>query len=177
MTRLRSGTDRTFDPLDDTKLSPEEVFEPKKVGTLQLPVNSAKNATVAINQRDGQMTYFVDTGGENPHVNYEPSTMGGLAEADHLTHDEQGPVIQGRLTRAQIPRTNDYQQAGERFRLMEAGSATTWCTTSSNSSGRPPPRYSGGWCGTSSWSKTSWPAGWGGSGHQRRRRKRAPCRL
>jgi catalase len=163
-----------FDPLDDTKLWPEEVFEPKKVGTLQLnrnvenffaeneqisfgtgvlvdgldfsddkmlvgrtfsysdtqryrvgpnylqlPVNSAKNATVATNQRDGQMTYFVDTGGENPHVNYEPSTMGGLAEADHPTHDEQGPVIQGRLTRAQIPRTNDYQQAGERFRLME----------------------------------------------------------
>ena len=82
MTRLRSGTDRTFDPLDDTKLWPEEVFEPKKVGTLQLPVNSPKNATVATNQRDGQMTYFADTGGENPHVNYEPSTMGGLAEAD-----------------------------------------------------------------------------------------------
>ena len=65
------------------------------------------------------MTYFVDTGGENPHVNYEPSTMGGLAEADRFTHDEVGPVIQGRLTRARIPRTNDYQQAGERFRLME----------------------------------------------------------
>jgi catalase len=86
---------------------------------LQLPVNSPKNATVATNQRDGQMTYFVDTGGENPHVNYEPSTMGGLAEADYPTHDEQGPLIQGRLTRARIPRTNDYQQAGERFRLME----------------------------------------------------------
>jgi catalase len=163
-----------FDPLDDTKVWPEELFEPKKVGTLQLnrnvenffaeneqisfgtgvlvdgldfsddkmligrtfsysdtqryrvgpnylqlPVNSPKNATVATNQRDGQMTYFVDTGGENPHVNYEPSTMGGLAEADYPTHDEQGPVIQGRLTRARIPRTNDYQQAGERFRLME----------------------------------------------------------
>jgi len=163
-----------FDPLDDTKVWPEEIFEPKKVGTLQLnrnvenffaeneqisfgtgvlvdgldfsddkmligrtfsysdtqryrvgpnylqlPVNSAKNATVTTNQRDGQMTYFVDTGGENPHVNYEPSTMGGLAEADYPTHDEQGPVIQGRVTRARIPRTNDYQQAGERFRLME----------------------------------------------------------
>ncbi len=163
-----------FDPLDDTKVWPEELFEPKKVGTLQLnrnvenffaeneqisfgtgvlvdgldfsddkmligrtfsysdtqryrvgpnylqlPVNSPKNATVATNQRDGQMTYFVDTGGENPHVNYEPSTMGGLDEADYPTRDEQGPVIQGRVTRARIPRTNDYQQAGERFRLME----------------------------------------------------------
>ncbi|HEX8758795.1 MAG TPA: catalase [Pseudonocardiaceae bacterium] len=163
-----------WDPLDDTKVWPEELYEPKKVGTLQLnrnvenffaeneqisfgtgvlvdglefsddkmlvgrtfsysdtqryrvgpnylqlPVNSPKNAKVATNQRDGLMTYFVDTGGENPHVNYEPSTMGGLAEADRPTHDELGPVIQGRLTRAQIPRTNDYQQAGERFRLME----------------------------------------------------------
>jgi catalase len=86
---------------------------------LQLPVNSPKNATVGTNQRDGQMTYFVDTGGENPHVNYEPSTMGGLSEAQAPAHDEQGPVIEGRLTRKRLPRTNDYAQAGERFRLME----------------------------------------------------------
>ncbi len=86
---------------------------------LQLPVNAPKNARVATNQRDGQMTYVVDTGGENPHVNYEPSTMGGLAEAEYPTHDEQGPEIRGRLTRARLPRTNDYKQAGERFRLME----------------------------------------------------------
>jgi catalase len=38
--------------------------------------------------------------------------MGGLTDADRLSHDELGPVIQGRLTRARIPRTNDYQQAG-----------------------------------------------------------------
>jgi catalase len=163
-----------FDPLDDTKVWPEEVFPPKKVGVLQLnrnvensfaeneqsafgtgvlvdgldfsddkmlvgrtfsysdtqrfrvgpnylqlPVNQAKNAQVATNQRDGQMTYVVDTGGENPHVNYEPSTMGGLSEAPDPVDDEVGPVIEGRLTRRRIPRTNDYAQAGERFRLMQ----------------------------------------------------------
>jgi catalase len=163
-----------FDPLDDTKVWPEETFPPRKVGTiqlnrnvenffaeneqisfgtgvlvdgldfsddkmlvgrtfsysdtqryrvgpnyLQLPVNSPKNARVATNQRDGQMTFFVDTGGENPHVNYEPSTMDGLSEAQYPTHDEQGPEIRGRLTRAPIPRTNDYAQPGERFRLMQ----------------------------------------------------------
>src|ERR1051326_4018903 len=43
---------------------------------LQLPVNNAKNARVATNQRDGQMTHYVDNPGENPHVNYEPSTLG-----------------------------------------------------------------------------------------------------
>jgi catalase len=85
---------------------------------LQLPVNSAKSATVATNQRGGEMAYHVDGGGENPHVNYEPSSLGGLREALGPGHDEQGPVLTGRLTRARIPRTNDYQQAADRYRLM-----------------------------------------------------------
>ncbi|MGY1692855.1 catalase [Geodermatophilus sp. SYSU D01105] len=164
-----------FDPLDDTKVWPENEFEPKLVGTmtlnrnvtdhhneneqsafgtgvlvdgldfsddkmlvgrtfsysdtqryrvgpnyLQLPVNSAKGAKVHTNQRGGQMSYGVDLGpGQNPHVNYEPSIMGGLREAEYPTHDEQGPVITGRLTRKRIPRTNDYTQAGQRYQLME----------------------------------------------------------
>ncbi|MFC9969980.1 catalase [Spirillospora sp. NPDC127200] len=86
---------------------------------LQLPVNQAKNAQVRTNQRDGQMTYHVDGGGENPHVNYEPSINGGLREGEYPSHDEQGPVIEGRLTRKRIPRTNDYVQAGQRYLLME----------------------------------------------------------
>ncbi len=164
-----------FDPLDDTKTWPEEMFEPKLVGTmtlnrnvsdhhneneqisfgtgvlvdgldfsddkmlvgrtfsysdtqryrvgpnyLQLPVNSPKHARPATNQRGGQMSYGVDLGeGQNPHVNYEPSITGGLSEAEYPTHDEQGPELTGRLTRKRIARTNDYQQAGQRFRLME----------------------------------------------------------
>jgi len=88
---------------------------------LQLPVNQAKNARVATNQRGGQMSYGVDLGqGQNPHVNYEPSTLGGLKEAPEPSHDEQGPEIVGRLTRKRIPRTNDYQQAGERYLHSEA---------------------------------------------------------
>jgi catalase len=86
---------------------------------LQLPVNRAKNAKVSTNQRDGFMTYLVDGTGENPHVNYEPSITGGLREAEYPAHDEQGPVITGRLTRKRIERTNDYTQAGQRFLLME----------------------------------------------------------
>jgi len=86
---------------------------------LQLPVNSPKTARVGTNQRDGQMTYHVDLGGENPLVNYEPSTLGGLREAEYPTHDEQGPVISGRLTRKRLPRTNDYIQAGQRYLLMD----------------------------------------------------------
>jgi catalase len=163
-----------FDPLDDTKLWPENDFPPKTVGKmvlnrnvsnhfaeneqlsfgtgvlvdgldfsddkmlvgrtfsysdaqryrvgpnyLQLPVNQAKNAEVRTNQRDGQMTYSVDGAGENPHVNYEPSITGGLREGTYPTHDEQGPEIVGRLTRKRIARTDDYTQAGQRFRLLE----------------------------------------------------------
>jgi catalase len=164
-----------FDPLDDTKVWPEELFPLRKVGTmtlnrmpenffaeneqiafgtgvlvdgldfsddkmlvgrtfsysdtqryrvgpnyLQLPVNQARNATVYTNQRDGQMAYGVDIApGQNPHVNYEPSIIGGLREGTYPTHDEQGPVITGRLTRKRIPRTNDYKQAGERYLLSE----------------------------------------------------------
>jgi catalase len=163
-----------FDPLDDTKVWPEERFPLRKVGRmvlnrtpenffteneqiafgtgvlvdgldfsddkmlvgrtfsysdtqryrvgpnyLQLPVN-APRARVATNQRDGQMAYGVDLAeGQNPHVNYEPSILGGLREADRPAHDEQGPVVSGRLTRQRIPRTNDYQQAGERYLLSE----------------------------------------------------------
>ncbi|MCW3006349.1 MAG: katC [Solirubrobacterales bacterium] len=86
---------------------------------LQLPVNQAKNAKVATNQRDGQMAYSVDGTGENPHVNYEPSVQGGLVEAGGPGHDEVGPEINGRLTRKRIARTNDYKQAAERYLLSE----------------------------------------------------------
>ncbi|MFH9689957.1 catalase [Streptomyces sp. NPDC017413] len=86
---------------------------------LQLPVNQAKNAHVATNQRDGMMAYDNGHHGENPEVNYEPSITGGLREAQYPTHDEQGPEIRGRLTRKRIPRTNDYLQAGQRYLLME----------------------------------------------------------
>ncbi|QIS40021.1 catalase [Clavibacter capsici] len=163
-----------FDPLDDTKLWPENDFPPKTVGRmvldrnvtdhfaeneqlsfgtgvlvdgldfsddkmlvgrtfsysdaqryrvgpnyLQLPVNAPQHAKVATNQRDGQMTFHQDHGGQNPHVNYEPSLDGGLREGQYATVDEQGPEITGRLTRKRIARTDDYTQAGQRYLLME----------------------------------------------------------
>jgi catalase len=86
---------------------------------LQLPVNQAKHAQVRTNQRDGAMAYYVDGGGENPHVNYEPSILGGLDEAEGRGPAEAGPELRGRLTRARIERTNDYAQAGERYGLSE----------------------------------------------------------
>jgi catalase len=86
---------------------------------LQLPVNSPKATTVATNQRDAPMSFAVD-GGTNPHINYEPSTLGGVHEAARTAPVEQGPEYSGRLTRAKIERTNDYQQVGEHYLLIEA---------------------------------------------------------
>ncbi len=89
-----------------------------RVGTnyLQLPINAPKTH-VATNQRDGQMTYMVDTGGENPHINYEPSSRGGLSEAPK-TGEAYEPMVTGRLVRQKIDRQNNYQQAGELYRSM-----------------------------------------------------------
>ena len=85
---------------------------------LQLPVNQpAEGVDVNTNQRGGQMSYGVDGDGGNPHVNYEPSGHDGLTEAEPNGMPYE-PRIEGRLTRAPIERTNDYAQAGERYRTM-----------------------------------------------------------
>lgn len=85
---------------------------------LQLPVNAPKNGA-RTNQRDGQMAYYVDNAGENPHVNYEPSMIGGLEEAPKKEHDYH-QWVEGHLGRYQTSRTqDDYRQAGERYRSFE----------------------------------------------------------
>ncbi|HEX8633917.1 MAG TPA: catalase [Pyrinomonadaceae bacterium] len=92
-----------------------------RVGTnyLQLPINRPQKH-VATNQRDGQMAYSVDgvEAGENPHVNYEPSSRGGLQEAPRAGR-EHTPRAKGAVVRRKIGRTNDFKQAGERYRTME----------------------------------------------------------
>ena len=86
---------------------------------LQLPVNQPQ-VPVATNQRDGQMAHRVDlAAGQDPHVNYEPNTTGGLREAAAAGAPHE-PLIEGRLQRKKLARTNDYQQAGERYRTMPA---------------------------------------------------------
>jgi catalase len=91
-----------------------------RVGTnyLQLPINAPKKH-VATNQRDGQMAYLVDTApNQNRHVNYEPSSMNGLKEAPK-TAPEHTPYVAGNLVRQPIDRTNNFAQAGERYRMFE----------------------------------------------------------
>jgi catalase len=91
-----------------------------RIGTnyLQLPIN-APRCKVATNQRDGQMAFHQDiVPGLNPHINYEPSSLGGLKEAPKTGKDYQ-PQYNARLVRQKIDRTNDFKQAGETYRNFE----------------------------------------------------------
>ncbi|SDS64203.1 catalase [Halopseudomonas xinjiangensis] len=85
---------------------------------LQLPINAPKCPT-ATNQRDGAMAHYVDRGGENPHVNYEPSSQNGLEESAYPGTEYQ-PWVEGRLGRYQTTKSEaDYRQTGERYRTFE----------------------------------------------------------
>ena len=91
-----------------------------RVGTnyLQLPIN--RPAThVATNQRDGQMAYHQDIAkGSNPHVNYEPSNLGGYKEAERNGKDHT-PMYKAMLVREKIEKQNNFKQAGETYRNFE----------------------------------------------------------
>ena len=82
---------------------------------LQLPINAPKKR-VATNQSGGQMQYKVDR--NNPHINYEPSILGGLKEAKQ-NGKEHTPYVEGNIVRESIDRTNDTKQAGVTFRMFK----------------------------------------------------------
>lgn len=85
---------------------------------LQLPINAPKKK-VATNQRDGQMTFYVDIApGQNPHINYEPSSLGGLKEAERPGAPHE-PEYNDKLIRQPIDRPNNFKQAGETYRKFE----------------------------------------------------------
>jgi catalase len=87
---------------------------------LQLPINRPKTH-VATGQRDGQMTYYVDglAEGVNPHVNYEPSSRANAPHEAPPGGQPFTPYVAGNLVRQSIDRTNNYKQAGERYRTFE----------------------------------------------------------
>ena len=83
---------------------------------LQLPVNAPRpGVQVNTNQGGGAMSYGVDSRGANPHINYEPSSLAGLAEADE-SYREYRPHVEGPVLRAPIERENNYAQVGQRWR-------------------------------------------------------------
>lgn len=81
---------------------------------LQLPVNRPQ-ASVDNNQRDGAMQYAPYGGGT---ANYEPNTLGGgmprEAPATFTTRDH----LEGDVSRKKLSLTNDFGQAGGRYRSL-----------------------------------------------------------
>jgi catalase len=84
---------------------------------LQLPINNPI-VPVRTNQQGGAMSLGFDERGADDSVNYEPSLLAGLSEAD-ASYKEYEPVVETTtITRASIERTNDYGQAGNHYRNM-----------------------------------------------------------
>lgn len=82
---------------------------------LQIPVTCPYSATVRNNQCDGCMTMKADP---NP-INYEPSPQANaLVEAP--ANPPSSEPLAGNVVRMKIAVTNDFQQAGERFRSLSA---------------------------------------------------------
>ncbi|WP_242143046.1 MULTISPECIES: catalase [unclassified Bacillus cereus group] len=85
---------------------------------LQLPINASKKR-IATNQSGGQMQFKVDRApNQNPHINYEPSILGGLKEAKQVGKEHK-PRIKGNLVRESIDRQSNTKQAGETYRKFE----------------------------------------------------------
>jgi catalase len=84
------------------------------VNYLQIPINQPK-VPINNNQRDGAMQYAPYGGGT---VNYEPNTLaGGMpreAPAIAITHNH----LKGDMSRQKISLTNDFEQAGGRYRSL-----------------------------------------------------------
>jgi catalase len=82
---------------------------------LQLPINSPR-MPVNNNQRDGFMQYAPYGGGT---VNYEPNTLADGMPGEAPAYPTSQTRVEGDLTRRKISLTNDFEQAGERYRLLK----------------------------------------------------------
>lgn len=166
-----------FDPLDDTKVWPEDVFPLKKVGMMtlnrnpenffaqieqaafcpgnivpgvefsadkmlqgrsfsytdtqryrigtnfaQLPVNRALKAPLN-NQRDGAMTYEF-----NPEpINYSPNSLNNNIPRPASIPVPKPVFVSGDVVRQVIPKTDDFTQAGERYRSLNKAERARLC--------------------------------------------------
>jgi catalase len=81
---------------------------------LQLPINRPQVA-VNNNQRDGAMLHAPYGGGT---VNYEPNTLAGGEPHEAAAAPTEDYSIKGKVIRRKISLTNDFQQAGERYRSL-----------------------------------------------------------
>jgi catalase len=85
---------------------------------LKLPVNAPK-APVRTNQHRGQMEVRDSKESRDPHINYEPSMLGGFEEAPTEGRAPHQPTYNAAALSAPIDRPNNYGQAGHTYRSFE----------------------------------------------------------
>ena len=86
---------------------------------LQLPVNRPQTP-VRTNQRRGQMDFReADDFKESPHINYEPSMIGGYDELGENKRPPHRPHYNAAAMSAPIDRPNNYGQAGDTYRSFK----------------------------------------------------------
>jgi catalase len=81
---------------------------------LQLPINHPR-APITNNQRDGFMQYGPYDGGT---VNYEPNTLADGMPKEAPAMPSGRYHLEGDVVRSKIRLTNDFEQAGERYRSL-----------------------------------------------------------
>lgn len=81
---------------------------------LQIPVNRPV-AEVNNSQRDGSM----QMGEYSGPVNYEPATIAGGSPVEAPSGTASTFRVDGDVTKKKISRTNDFQQAGEKYRSLD----------------------------------------------------------
>jgi catalase len=80
---------------------------------LQIPIN-APVAEVNNSQRDGAM----QTGRFSGPVNYEPSSIDGGSPVESQSGTQSVFRLEGEVDKKKIGKTNDFQQAGEKYRSL-----------------------------------------------------------
>ena len=128
---------------------------------LQLPVNAPATRTSPPTSATAQMAYYVDGGGENPHVNYEPIEHGRAGRGRQAAGAEHGPEVAGRVGRAQ-DRAHQRLRAGRRALPHHgpSGSATTWSPTWSTTCCSATGASRSAWSGTSPGATPTLAGGW-----------------
>lgn len=110
---LIDGIEASADKLLQGRLFSYSDTQRHRIGAnfAQLPINRPQ-VPVINNQQDGDMRYFANCG----KVNYEPNTLncGEPREAPSLPSKPQ--YICGNIEKKKIKLTNDFQQAGEKYR-------------------------------------------------------------
>jgi catalase len=86
-----------------------------RLGTnyLQLPINQPK-VPVDNNQRDGTMQHTIHIGA----VNYDPNTLADGLPAEAPASPSEKYQVEGAVVRQKISLTNDFEQAGQRYRSL-----------------------------------------------------------